>query len=205
MGRRWRSHASRCSPSHAWRWPPNTSGRSAITAGATTSAGWIMARSSKASSWRGGDRSPVRRRSMRAEVSPRVLPGSPLAPTGAQVGAPPRPAYHGRDHIHEFPHLHDRRHQRPVERRDHPPARGRDLQGGARRVHRRGARGAAYCDFLTSKVRAILRHLDRRADHMGMAGSRTPNDALKPGSLPGLLVVLTITTGLIDAVSVLGL
>src|SRR2546422_9012572 len=40
---------------------------------------------------------------------------------------------------------------------------------------------------------------------MGMAGPRTPNDALKPGSLPALLVVLTITTGLIDAVSVLGL
>src|SRR3989442_5212089 len=36
-------------------------------------------------------------------------------------------------------------------------------------------------------------------------GLRTPNDALKPGSLPALLVVLTITTGLIDAVSVLGL
>ncbi len=33
----------------------------------------------------------------------------------------------------------------------------------------------------------------------------SPNDALKPGSLPTLLVVLTITTGLIDAVSVLGL
>jgi len=32
-----------------------------------------------------------------------------------------------------------------------------------------------------------------------------PNDALKPASLPVLLVVLTITTGLIDAVSVLGL
>src|SRR5437762_7452698 len=32
-----------------------------------------------------------------------------------------------------------------------------------------------------------------------------PNDALKPGSLPALLLVLTITTGLIDAVSVLGL
>ena len=32
-----------------------------------------------------------------------------------------------------------------------------------------------------------------------------PNDAVKPGSLPALLVVLTITTGLIDAVSVLGL
>ncbi|HEV2751883.1 MAG TPA: YoaK family protein [Gemmatimonadales bacterium] len=31
------------------------------------------------------------------------------------------------------------------------------------------------------------------------------DDALKPGSLPVLLVVLTITTGLIDAVSVLGL
>ena len=38
-----------------------------------------------------------------------------------------------------------------------------------------------------------------------MAGPRTPNDALQPGSLPVLLVVLTITTGLIDAVSVLGL
>ena len=34
---------------------------------------------------------------------------------------------------------------------------------------------------------------------------KEPNDALKPGSLPALLVVLTITTGLIDAVSVLGL
>src|SRR3989454_9969516 len=44
-----------------------------------------------------------------------------------------------------------------------------------------------------------------RQDHMGMAGPPTPNDAPKPGSLPALLVVLTITTGLIDAVSVLGL
>src|SRR5207245_4184470 len=35
--------------------------------------------------------------------------------------------------------------------------------------------------------------------------SAMPNDALKPASLPVLLVVLTITTGLIDAVSVLGL
>src|SRR2546428_13831002 len=40
---------------------------------------------------------------------------------------------------------------------------------------------------------------------MGMAGPRTPNDALRPGSPPALPVVLTIPAGLVDAASVLGL
>src|SRR2546426_1225223 len=82
MAGRWRSGVSRYSPFPAWPWQRSIWERGAIIAGATTPAGWITARSSKASSWRAGDRSRARRRSMPAAVT-----HSP--PTGFAPGCNP--------------------------------------------------------------------------------------------------------------------